>query len=79
MKSAREMFNDLGFHVLDYPGTIEYSVPADYRLSVSHNVDDVDFEFDDKEVRLFRRGDMVTINMNLFKAIQKQLEELGWI
>ena len=76
IKSAEEMFSDLGFNHWDYPGTISYSIPSDDNLS---SFPDVDFEFDDKEVRLFRHGDMVTVNMVLFKVIQKKLEELGWL
>ena len=76
IKSAEELFSDLGFNHWDYPGTISYSIPSDDNLL---SFPDVDFEFDDKEVRLFRNGDMVTLNMVLFKAIQKELEELGWL
>ena len=76
IKSAEEIFSDLGFNHWDYPGTISYSIPSYYNLL---SFPDVDFEFDDKEVRLFRNGDMITINMVLFKAIQKELEELGWL
>ena len=76
IKSAEEIFSDLGFNHWDYPGTISYSIPSDDNLL---SFPDVDFEFDDKEVRLFRNRDMITINMDLFKAIQKELEELGWL
>ena len=76
-KSTEEMFSDLGFDRWDYPGTIEYSISDNEEIVIGPNT--ILFEFDDKEVRLFRNGDMITINMVLFKAIQKELEELGWL
>ena len=78
MKSAKEMFSNLGFYCLDYPGTIEYSI-SDDEDSIVIGPDTVLFEFDDKEVSLFDGSDNVLLNMNLFKVITRQLEELGWL
>ena len=78
MKSARDMFNDLGYRRFDYPGTVEYSIPNDAD-SIVIGPDTVLFEFDDKEVSLFHRGEHILLNMNVFKTIVKQLEELGWL
>lgn len=76
-KSVEEMFSDLGFCCLDYPGTIEYSISDDEEIVIGPNT--ILFEFDDKEVSLFDGSDHVLLNMNLFKVIIKQLEELGWL
>lgn len=78
MKSARDMFSDLGYCRFDYPGTVEYSIPNDAD-SIVIGPDTVLFEFNDKEVSLFHRGEHILLNMNLFKTIIKQLEELGWL
>lgn len=78
MKSARDMFNDLGYRRFDYPGTVEYSIPNDAD-SIVIGPNTVLFEFDDKEVSLFDGSDHVLLNMNLFKVITRQLEELGWL
>ena len=78
MKSAKEMFSNLGFYCLDYPGTIEYSI-SDDEDSIVIGPDTVLFEFDDKEVSLFHRGEHILLNMNVFKTIVKQLDELGWL
>lgn len=78
MKSARDMFNDLGYRRFDYPGTVEYSIPNDAD-SIVIGPDTVLFEFDDKEVSLFHRGEHILLNMNVFKTIVKQLEELRWL
>ena len=77
VKSAEEMFSDLGFYRLDYPGTIEYSISDNEEIIIGPNT--VLFEFDDKEVSLFDGSDHVLLNMNLFKVITRQLEELGWL
>ncbi len=77
VKSAKEMFSDLGFYCLDYPGTIEYSISDDGEIVIGPNT--ILFEFDDKEVSLFDGSDHVLLNMNLFKVIIKQLDELGWL
>ena len=76
-KSAEEMFSDLGFDRWDYPGTIEYSISDDEEIVIGPNT--ILFEFDDKEVSLFHRGEHILLNMNVFKTIVKQLEELGWL
>ena len=78
MKSARDMFNDLGYRRFDYPGTVEYSIPNDAD-SIVIGPNTVLFEFDDKEVSLFHRGEHILLNMNVFKTIIKQLQELGWL
>ena len=77
IKSAEEMFSDLGFNHWDYPGTIEYSISDNEEIVIGPNT--VLFEFDDKEVSLFDGSDHVLLNMNLFKVITRQLEELGWL
>ena len=76
-KSAEEMFSDLVFYRLDYPGTIEYSISDNEEIVIGPNT--ILFEFDDKEVSLFDGSDHVLLNMNLFKVITRQLEELGWL
>ena len=76
-KSTEEMFSDLGFDHWDYPGTIEYSISDDEEIVIGPNT--ILFEFDDKEVSLFDGSDHVLLNMNLFKVITRQLEELGWL
>ena len=77
IKSAEELFSDLGFYRLDYPGTIEYSISDNEEIIIGPNT--VLFEFDDKEVSLFDGSDHILLNMNLFKVIIEQLEELGWL
>ena len=77
VKSAEEMFSDLGFNHWDYPGTIEYSISDNEEIVIGPNT--ILFEFDDKEVSLFDGSDHVLLNMNLFKVITRQLEELGWL
>ena len=76
-KSAEEMFSDSGFDRWDYPGTIEYSISDNEEIVIGPNI--ILFEFDDKEVSLFDGSDHVLLNMNLFKVITRQLEELGWL
>ena len=76
-KSAEEMFSDLGFDCWDYPGAIEYSISDNEEIVIGLNT--IFFEFDDKEVSLFDGSDHVLLNMNLFKVITRQLEELGWL
>ena len=77
IKSAEELFSDLGFNHWDYPGTIEYSISDNEEIVIGPNT--ILFEFDDKEVSLFDGSDHVLLNMNLFKVITRQLEELGWL
>ena len=77
IKSAEGLFSDLGFYRLDYPGTIEYSILDNEEIVIGPNT--ILFEFDDKEVSLFDGSDHVLLNMNLFKVITRQLEELGWL
>ena len=77
IKSAEELFSDLGFYHLDYPGTIEYSISDNEEIVIGPNT--ILFEFDDKEVSLFDGSDHILLNMNLFKVITRQLEELGWL
>ena len=44
MKSARDMFSDLGYCRFDYTGTVEYSIPNDAD-SIVIGPDTVLFEF----------------------------------
>ncbi len=78
MKTAKEMFEELG-----YIQDGEDSNGIDYKKSISKDEYYI-FEFDIKQ-KMFskykKRNDTIRdlfITFEEFKAIQKQIEELGW-
>lgn len=77
MKSARKMFEDMGFQRSDYIDSIEYTLPDD--CGYRYIYPDVEFLFDDREIFLHRNGNGIVIDRNLYKVIQKQIEEWGWL
>ena len=79
MKSAREMFEKLGYHESDRPYR---DSPIGYfrRLDYKHYVEILFLLSEKKVVYSSTNGvnDCVAIQMPELKAIQKQIEELGW-
>ena len=76
--SAREMFESLGFKRIDSDYLIEYVIEDNfYKKQIKFWLDDKMFYNNliyDNEVQ---KGSC-SVKINLFKAIQKQIEELGW-
>lgn len=79
MKSAKEMFEELGYHENDRPYR---DSPIGYfrRLDYKHYVEILFLLSEKKVVYSSTNGvnDCVAIQMPELKAIQKQIEELGW-
>lgn len=69
MKSAKEMFEELGFKY-------EYNKIAN-QICVYGTKNDDSFLWIYLDRKIFDFNN--EIDMNLFKAIQKQIEELGWL
>ena len=68
MKTAREMFEELGFTVLDEPTETWYKATL---LSIV-------FFKNSKCVELIDELNRYELDIPLIKAINKQYEELGW-
>lgn len=78
--SAKEMFEELGYHLV-----YKDNIYVDYSL-VKDPISDFEtiLQFDNFE-RTYRiwcygekRDEIIKFNLKLNKAIQKQIEELGW-
>lgn len=73
--SAKEMFEELGYvKMQDHFYTINYWKGRNETI-YSH----IDFDLNNKTVIAIWWDENQEIDMPTFKAIQKQLEELGWI
>lgn len=69
MKTAKEMFESLGYECRKSDTKIEYLWGIEYII----------FWVNDHEVLAGEFGDSKNITVNEFKAIQQQMKELGWI
>lgn len=88
MKSAKEMFEELGYKITrndDLFVTYSYTLKCDKKYYFA-----ITFELKYKQVKmeryrseLFRRvfstNDMIGLYLDDIQAINKQIEELGWI
>lgn len=73
-KTAEEMFEDLGYECIKSDLSIRYM--ANYEMAEDHK----DIRFSLKRQRFYAQCDFdpKDIDMREFKAIQKQIKELGW-
>ena len=71
LKSAREMFEELGYEQENKNNVIYYFKKI--RIPKSYIVYSINFIIDTKEIFINKN-----INMQELKAINKQVEELGW-
>lgn len=80
MKNAKEMFEELGYTFQDY-SNLSYNSRFQYEILDEkwHEFETVYFMLEDKTISINSYLQEVGINMTLFKAIQKQIEELGWL
>ena len=70
MKSAREMFKEMGYEFKASFGIMHYSIPNNY----------IEFYIDKEKVTIIDCVyDRYSIDMLTLKAIIKQCEELGWL
>ena len=70
--TAKEMFEKLGYeHIISnkFPNEIKYKYLDDY----------ITFDFEDKTIWRGEDYDSAGITMEELKAINKQIEELGWL
>lgn len=72
MKSARELFEELGYTKLEQHDDISNYIKY---ISNDEDFDFITFYCDDKT---FCIGEYVLCNFKLLQAINKQIEELGW-
>ena len=74
-KTAEEMFEDLGYECFKKPLSIRYQ--ANYEMAEDHK----DIYFSSYSRTFYAQQDFnpMDINMREFKAIQKQIKELGWL
>lgn len=74
MMKAREMFAALGYRCIETGGFIWYINDSDnkeYRR--------IEFYFSDCTFLIADGYEPIRINVKEFEAIQKQMEELGWV
>lgn len=73
--TAKEMFEKQGFSYRSTDDLIEYlfkSINSRWYLKII-------FDLKNKNYSTIECDDCATIDMEIHKAIQKQLEELGWL
>lgn len=75
MKSAKEMFEEQGFSYRSTNDVIEYL----FRAINSRWYLKINFDLKKKNYFAIECDDCATIDMDIHKAIHKQLEELGWL
>ena len=82
MKSAKEMFEDLGYKEVDeWHNIIHYEQIVDEKLEQKHIIEFVlNHEFISMANKFgkFQYGAFNGIDIELLQAINKQVEELGW-
>lgn len=74
-KTAEEMFYDLGYDCIKSDLSIRYM--ANYEMAEDHK--DIRFSLTRQQFYAQCDFDPKDINMREFKAIQKQIKELGWL
>lgn len=87
MKTAREMFEELGFKFTETEEDIRYKkITSGFnkrKISISFDFDDetfyICFYYFDYEFQEFQAIRGCEIDKDLLKAIYKQCEELGWL
>lgn len=75
MKSAKELFEELGFKGIETEYSLIYrymGTEIDYDCEIYFYLECKEYEFTDECTS-------TTVNMKLHKAITKQCEELGWL
>ena len=75
-KSAKEMFEELGYEIDDNSKLKGMAQCINYQVIQPYGniFKEITFYFDTKEIG----WDNVMVTMPLLKAINKQIEELGW-
>lgn len=74
-KTAEEMFYDLGYDCIKSDLSIRYM--ANYEMAEDHK--DIRFSLTRQQFYAQCDFDPKDVNMREFKAIQKQIKELGWL
>ena len=75
MKTARELFEELGYEYNRYNNSIKYfdnSGTSFWYCSIT-------FDLTNKEYSVRENDDYTSVDVKLHKAITKQMEELGWL
>lgn len=82
-KSAKEMFEELGYKVFD---DNKYHMKGYLKKNFIDETCYIEFDLEDKTVRSFVGSDSpftpdrdAEIDLKELKAINKQIEELGWL
>lgn len=73
--TAKEMFEKQGFSYRSTDDVIEYL----FKSINSRRYLKINFDLKNKTYFVMECDDIATIDMDIHKAIQKQLEELGWL
>lgn len=69
MKTARQMFEELGFQLQENTGFF------DWVIYENHKKGDIEFCLSQENVEI----NVMRIDSRLLQAIQKQMQELGWL
>ena len=76
MKSAKKMFEELGFKGLETDYSLVYrymGTEIDYKCEIYFYLMCKEYEY------TVENDECTSVDMKLHKAIHKQLEELGWL
>lgn len=73
--TAKEMFEELNFKYLETDFSIDYI----YMGTKTDYICEISFYLTLKEYMVIVNDEFAAVDMQLNKAIQKQIEELGWI
>lgn len=74
--NAREMFNKLGYKKRAFDNCIFYEKGSIMPHVIQFNLEDKNF---DSYTKCGMANQIKSLTANEFKAVQKQIEELGWI
>ena len=81
MKTAKEMFEDMGYMSVDYEDDlyIDYHITCQCEVTKDYYNQDIIFDLLDKEIKLVNDVNYMTrLCTQELIAINKQVEELGW-
>ena len=73
--TAKEIFKELGYKYLERNNCIHYEWEDESKIHWAN----ICFNLDYKSVFACQDYDPMQIDMQTFKAITKQMEELGWL
>ena len=82
MKTAKEMFEELGYMCIDEEDdfSIDYHITCQCEVTKDYYNQDIIFDLLDKEIKLATDVNyVVRLSAKELQAINKQVEELGWL